>query len=134
MSAAASTAIGLANSPASGGGYLRPQVAITIGLEWRLPPARALPHADRMGFRAVKNALMELGEAVKALSEEVLQRHPTVDWKGFAGLRDMITHQYFGLDTQRLLPIIRDEVPGLLVAVEAELGPDYPEDTPPGLG
>ena len=24
----------------------------------------ALPHADRMGFRAVKNALTELGEAV----------------------------------------------------------------------
>jgi uncharacterized protein with HEPN domain len=94
----------------------------------------ALPHADRMGFRAVKNALTELGEAVKALSEEVLQRHPTVDWKGFAGLRDMITHQYFGLDTRRLLPIIRDEVPGLLAAVEAELGPDDPEDTPPGLG
>ena len=41
MSAAASSAIGLANSPASGGDYRRPQVAVTIGLEWRLPPARA---------------------------------------------------------------------------------------------
>ena len=41
MSAAAPPAGGLANSPASGGGFDRPQVAITIGLEWRLPPARA---------------------------------------------------------------------------------------------
>jgi uncharacterized protein with HEPN domain len=82
----------------------------------------ALPNADRMGYRAVKNALIELGEAAKTIPEEVRQRHPEVDWKGFAGLRDMIAHRYFGIDTSRLLPIIRTEVPGLLAAVERELG------------
>jgi uncharacterized protein with HEPN domain len=81
----------------------------------------ALPHADRMGFRAVKNALIELGEAVKAIPEEVRQRYPDVDWRGFAGLRDMIARQYFRIDTSRLLPIIRTEVPRLLAAVEQEL-------------
>jgi len=50
----------------------------------------ALPHADRMAYRAVKNALAELGEAVKALPEDVRKRHPEVDWKGFAGLRDVV--------------------------------------------
>src|SRR4051794_8409885 len=77
----------------------------------------ALPHADRMGSRAVKNALIELGEAVKAIPEEVRQRYLDVDWRGFAGLRDMIAHRYFGIDTSRLLPIIRTEVPRLLAAV-----------------
>lgn len=81
----------------------------------------ALPHADRMAYRAVKNGLTELGEAVKAIPEDVRKRHKTVDWKGFAGLRDLVAHQYFGIDTNRLLPIIRDELPGLLAAVEAEL-------------
>jgi uncharacterized protein with HEPN domain len=86
----------------------------------------ALPHADRMGYRAVKNALIELGEAVKAIPEDVRQRYPEVDWKGFAGLRDMIAHRYFGIDTSRLLPIISTEVPGLLAAVERELGVGLP--------
>ena len=81
----------------------------------------ALPHADRLAYRAIKNALMELGEAVKALPQAVRQRHPEVDWKGFAGLRDLVAHQYFGIDASRLLPIIRDEVPGLLAAVESEV-------------
>jgi uncharacterized protein with HEPN domain len=82
----------------------------------------ALPHADRMGYRAIKNALIELGEAAKAIPEEVRQRHAEVDWKGFAGLRDMIAHRYFGIGTEKLLPIIKTEVPGLLAAVEQELG------------
>jgi hypothetical protein len=34
----------------------------------------------------------------------------------------MIAHRYFGIDTERLLPIIKTEVPGLLAAVEQELG------------
>jgi uncharacterized protein with HEPN domain len=82
----------------------------------------ALPHADRMGFRAVKNALIELGKAARAIPEDVRQRYREVDWKGFAGLRDMILHRCFGIDASRLLPIIKTEVPGLLAAVERELG------------
>lgn len=41
--------------------------------------------------------------------------------EGFAGLRDLVAHQYFGIDTSQLLPIIRDELPGLLAAVESEV-------------
>jgi len=81
----------------------------------------ALPHADRMAYRAIKNALAELGGSIKTLPEEIKARHSAVDWKGFAGLRDLVAHQYFGIDTSRLLPIIRDEIPALLAAVETEL-------------
>jgi len=81
----------------------------------------ALPHADRMAYRAVKNALTELGEAVKALPEDVRKRHLEVDWKGLAGLRDLLAHQYFSIDTRLLLPIITGELPGLLAAVESEV-------------
>ena len=88
----------------------------------------ALPHADRMGFRAVKNALTELGEAAKAIPEETRARYPDVDWKGFAGLRDMMAHQYFGIDTRMLLPIVRDEIPTLLRAVESELQEQDPPE------
>jgi hypothetical protein len=59
MSAAAPPTSKLANSPASGGGFDRPQVAIIIGLEWRLPPARAFPH----GGDEVADGLEVYGEA-----------------------------------------------------------------------
>jgi uncharacterized protein with HEPN domain len=90
----------------------------------------ALPHADRLAYRAVKNALAELGEAVKTLPEDVRKRNPEVDWKGFAGLRDMVAHQYFEIDMSRLLPIIRNELPGLLAAVESEIRRRPPSRAP----
>lgn len=81
----------------------------------------ALPNADRIAYRALKNALSELGETVKALPREVTDRHPAVDWRGFAGLRDIVAHGYFGLRQDLLWPIVRDEVPRLLASVETEL-------------
>ncbi len=87
----------------------------------------ALPHADRMAYRAIKNALTEIGEATKAIPEEVRQRHKDVDWKGFARLRDLMAHQYFGIDTRRLLPVIRDEIPPLLAAVARERAGNDPK-------
>jgi uncharacterized protein with HEPN domain len=81
----------------------------------------ALPHSDRMGYRAIKNALSELGEAAKAIPDDIRARHPVVDWKRFAGLRDQVAHQYFVIDAARLLPIITNEIPRLLAAVEQEL-------------
>ena len=94
---------------------------------------QALRHADRKGFRALKNALTEMGEAVKALPSDITGRHPGIDWKGFAGLRDMVTHQYFVIDMRRLLPIIQHEVPGLLAAIDTELN-QQDTDTPPAPG
>ncbi|HUB12795.1 MAG TPA: HepT-like ribonuclease domain-containing protein [Acetobacteraceae bacterium] len=81
----------------------------------------ALPHADRIAHRALKNALSELGEAVKALPPELAARHANVDWRGFAGLRDVVSHGYFSLRQDLLWPIVRDELPQLLAAVAHEL-------------
>jgi uncharacterized protein with HEPN domain len=82
----------------------------------------ALPQTDRRTYRALKNTLSEIGEAVKLLPPELLAKHPTVDWRGWAGLRDIVSHQYFSLEIPRLRPTVIDELPVLLTAVLAELG------------
>jgi len=81
----------------------------------------ALPLSDRRTYRAIKNATAEIGEAIKDLPAEILARHKAIDWRGFAGLRDVVAHQYFGLELPRLWPTITDEVPILIAAVEAEI-------------
>ena len=81
----------------------------------------ALPVADRRTYRALKNALSEIGEAVKLLPPDLLARHPSVDWRGWAGLRDVVSNQYFSLELPRLRPTVVDELPILLLAVTREL-------------
>lgn len=89
----------------------------------------ALPVADRRTYRALKNALTEIGEAVKLLPPELLARHPAVDWRGWAGLRDVVSHQYFSLQHSRLHPTVKDELPVLLLAVLGELAKADPPST-----
>ena len=81
---------------------------------------------DRKTYRAVKNALSEIGEAIKNLPQDVTNRHPTVDWRGASKLRDIIAHHYHRLDTQQLWLVITDDFPALLSAVEAELNATPP--------
>ena len=81
----------------------------------------ALPEADRRTYRALKNALAEIGEAVKLLPPDLFARHPGVDWRGWARLLDVVSHQYFGLELPRLRPAVTEELPALLTAVVAEL-------------
>lgn len=97
----------------------------------------ALPDADRRTFRALKNALLEICEMVEGLPPDLLARHPHVDWRGWAGLRGLVSHRYFGPELHRLQPVVVDEVPALLAAVVAELarlGQGRADGHPPDLG
>ena len=61
------------------------------------------------------------GEALKRL--EKLQpgllatSYPDIDWKGAMGFRDVIAHQYFDLDSEQVLLICQEALPGLLSAI-----------------
>ena len=54
--------------------------------------------ADEMAYDAALRNLEILGEAAKAIPEEIRQRHPEIDWRGVIGLRDVLAHTYFALD------------------------------------
>lgn len=82
----------------------------------------ATPEGDRKTFRAVIACLSDIGEAVKALPDDVRDRHPDINWKGFAGLRDVVAHQYFRLNLHMVWKTISEEMPAIKAAIEAETG------------
>jgi uncharacterized protein with HEPN domain len=45
--------------------------------------------------------------------EEVRLRHPQVDWRRIAGLRDVLAHGYFALEPEMLWSVVMKNVPEL---------------------
>lgn len=64
-------------------------------------------------FDAVNRNLEIVGEAVKNIPEDIRSRQPDVEWKKIAGLRDILIHQYFGIDTEIIWDIVQNKIPVL---------------------
>ena len=54
--------------------------------------------AERMRQDAVIRKLEIIDEAVKQLSDATKGRRSEIPWKQIAGMRDRLTHDYFGVD------------------------------------
>ena len=70
---------------------------------------------------AVQRRVFTIGEAVKALSKDLWQRHPDVAWSDMARMRDLIGHHYYKLDPQIVRATIGPPVERLRAACEAIL-------------
>jgi uncharacterized protein with HEPN domain len=60
---------------------------------------------------AILRNLEIIGEAVKNIPEEARRLYPDIDWVRISGLRDIIIHQYFGIDLEIIWDILINKIP-----------------------
>jgi len=78
---------------------------------------------DAKTLDAVARNLEIIGEAVKNVPHDIRAQHPEVEWRKLAGLRDILIHQYFGIDTEIIWDVIKAKLPVLAEHVRRILSP-----------
>jgi uncharacterized protein with HEPN domain len=80
--------------------------------------------ADNLRQDAILRQLTILGEASKKISNELRTAHPDIPWRKVAGFRDVVVHDYFGVDLKEVWRIIRDDLPSLVKLLEPLVPPE----------
>lgn len=54
-----------------------------------------------------------IGEAIRQMPQAFKDRYPDVPWRQIAGMRDVIAHEYFGVNVGRIWNTIQKDLPPL---------------------
>ena len=68
---------------------------------------------DSKTYDAVMRNIQIIGEAIKHLPADVRKEYKNVDWKKAAGLRDIVVHEYFGINRDIIWDVIQNKIPEL---------------------
>ncbi|WP_455388508.1 HepT-like ribonuclease domain-containing protein [Petrachloros mirabilis] len=82
--------------------------------------------AAEMVQDAVIRNLQTLAESTQRLSARAKESRPEIGWYKIAGFRNILVHDYLGVDLQRVWDIVQNDLPVLKSAVDAMLGPNKP--------
>jgi len=82
---------------------------------------------DEKTIWAVLKALEIIGEAAKNNPQQVSKRYLDIPWREMAGMRDKVSHDYFGVNLLRVFETVSDDLPALRPAL-ARVLQDLDED------
>jgi len=69
--------------------------------------------SDKMLQSACIHQLEIIGEAANHFSDELFKKYREIEWAEVVGLRNMLIHEYFGIDIRLVWQVIQNDLPKL---------------------
>ncbi len=66
---------------------------------------------------AVLRNLQTMAESAQRVSDDLKAKHPEVEWRRIAAFRNVLVHDYLGIDIERVWEITQRDVPRLKQAI-----------------
>ncbi len=77
--------------------------------------------SSHMAHDATLRNLQTMAESTQRLSAPLKEQHPTVDWRALAGFRNVLVHDYLGIDLELVYQSVQEHMPKLKAAAQALL-------------
>ena len=73
---------------------------------------------------AVIKRIEIIGEAVKNIPDDIKEKFKDIPWRNIIGMRDILIHQYLGVDLALIWKVVKGDIPELkkeILSVKANL-------------
>ena len=74
---------------------------------------------DRKTYSATIREFEIIGEAVSNLSIEIKNQHTEIEWQDIKDFRNILIHEYFGVDLELVWGVIINDLPKLINTVKS---------------
>jgi uncharacterized protein with HEPN domain len=76
---------------------------------------------DYRNFDATMMNFVLIGEMVVKLSGDFKKKHDKIEWIKIKGFRNIVAHDYFGIDAEEVWQIIKNRIPKLKADIQGLL-------------
>ena len=80
---------------------------------------KAAFEADELIQTWIVHHITIIDEACRSLSGEFQARYTNIPWADMIGMRNILVHHYFGIDTDAVWPVVEHDIPELRFNIEA---------------
>jgi len=77
---------------------------------------------DYRNFDATMMNFVVIGEMIDKISDEFKRKHSEIEWIKIKGFRNIVAHDYFGIDAEEVWQIIKTKIPTLKSDIKSMLG------------
>lgn len=93
-------------------------IACTHILDYTAGYTFATFERDQKTIDAVIRNIEIIGEASRKIPETIKSRYPEISWRESTAMRNIVAHEYFGIDLEIIWQTIKQDIPKLKSDIE----------------